>query len=238
MGGNKYFQFKRFKIIQEKSAMKVGTDGILLGAWGNGTTAKTILDVGTGTGLLALMLAQRTKAQITGLEIEKKAAREAAYNVQISPWANRINIENISFQDFYMTTNKRFDVIITNPPFFENSLMPDKNERAFARHNISLTHSELIFGASQLITENGKFICILPAHSFKRFVSEALSLNLFPRKICDVKFSPKKPLSRILLELGKTKTVPQKDCLNIYDETGKNYSSQFKDLTREFYLKF
>ena len=120
--GNNYFQFKQFRIEQEKSAMKVGTDGILLGAWVNISKVKSILDIGTGTGLIALMLAQRCDANITGIEIESSAAEEALENANNTPWKNRLTIQNISLQEFSTTSKNKFDLIVSNPPFFEKSL--------------------------------------------------------------------------------------------------------------------
>ncbi len=115
---NNYFQFKQFKIVQQNSAMKVGTDGVLLGAWTNVENVTSVLDIGTGTGLIALMMAQRTESKIVGVEIDKAAAGEAIENVKNSHWGERISIKNSSFQDFLKSEENRFDLIISNPPFF------------------------------------------------------------------------------------------------------------------------
>ena len=237
MAKNNYFQFKQFKIIQEKTAMKVSTDGVLLGAWANVSKANNVLDIGTGTGLVALMLAQRSLAQITGIEIENEAANEAKFNVQNSPWANRIQILNLPFQHFYKSAQIKYDLIISNPPFFENSLKSNQLKRSFARHNIALTYSELIFGSEKLLTTEGRITCILPYDALSRVLSEAYFAKLFPVRICKVKSAPQKPAIRILLELGKFKTVPKQDSLNIYDESGKKYSEEYKNLTCDYYLE-
>ncbi|MDD2381516.1 MAG: methyltransferase, partial [Mariniphaga sp.] len=144
MGRNNYFQFKHFSIIQENAAFKVGTDAVLLGSWVNISTAKTILDIGTGTGIIALMMAQRSTARITGIEIEKNAAEEATGNVKNSPWNQRVNILNTSFQDFVKAHTGVFDLIVSNPPFFTNSQKSKCNLLALARHNDLLPHARLV----------------------------------------------------------------------------------------------
>ena len=137
-----YFKFKQFTVWHDKCAMKVGTDGVLIGAWVNLNNAKRVLDVGAGTGLIALMTAQRCDAEIVGIEIDENASIQAKENVSSSPWANRIAIENIDYNDY--TSNELFDVIISNPPFFENSLKSNQANRNTARHDISLSFAQLI----------------------------------------------------------------------------------------------
>ncbi|MFW5831965.1 MAG: tRNA1(Val) (adenine(37)-N6)-methyltransferase, partial [Prolixibacteraceae bacterium] len=144
MAGNDYFQFKQFKIIQKKSAMRVGTDGVLLGAWTGISGARQILDVGTGTGLIAIMLAQRSNAKITGVEIEKNAAREAFTNALQSPWRERINILHASFQEFTAAAPGKFDLVVSNPPFFINDKRPADIHKSVARHHDRLLLHDLV----------------------------------------------------------------------------------------------
>jgi tRNA1Val (adenine37-N6)-methyltransferase len=138
---NPWFHFKQFSIRQDRSAFKVGTDGVLLGAWTDVAGVETVLDVGTGTGLLALMLAQRSAARITAIEIDGPSSDQARENTAASPWHNRISIMNTSLQDF--RPEGRFDLVISNPPFFQDSLRPPDNDRAISRHDALLTLKEL-----------------------------------------------------------------------------------------------
>ena len=235
---NNYFQFKQFKINQEKSAMKVGTDGILLGAWANVSNARNILDIGTGTGLIALMLAQRTSAKIHGIEIEEKAFIEAVNNVKLSPWDNRINIQHVSFQEFVETNILKFDAIVSNPPYFDNSLKPKNNLRGKARHTETLTCSELIAGVDKLLASEGCFNVILPTKRAIDFISQARASALFLKRLKTVKPNEKKETNRYLMEFQKKKTTLQESSLTIYKNEVAEYSDDYKMLTKDFYLNF
>jgi tRNA1Val (adenine37-N6)-methyltransferase len=238
MGRNNYFQFKQFKIIQEKSAMKVGTDGTLLGAWVNVSGVNTALDVGAGTGLISLMIAQRSAAIVTGIEIEKNAAEEATENVQMSPWQNRVSIKNISFQNFVNNNTEQFDLIVSNPPFFSNSYKNEVVNRAIARHNDLLPFLELIKGAESLLNKMGRLVIILPVIPAKEFIELAKPEGLNLARLTEVKPNAKKETNRFLMEFTKIKTRQKKDCLIIYNETGSDYTESYKRLTSDFYLKF
>jgi len=237
MGRNNYFQFKQFRIHQEKAAMKVNTDGVLLGAWTNLEGAKTVLDIGAGTGLISLMIAQRSTAIITGIEIEKNAAEEALQNVLNSKWSDRVSIKHCSFQDFAATTENKFDVIVSNPPFFSNGVKNTNPHLSMARHNHMLPFEDIIEGAVKLLTDNGKFSLILPAGSAREFIEKASRMNLFLNRLTEVKPFPDKEPNRCLMEFGKKDIVPEKTVFSVFDETGKDYSNEFKMLARDFYLK-
>ena len=178
MGRNNYFQFKQFKIIQEEAAMKVGTDGVLLGAWASVNGVKSVLDVGTGTGVIAIMLAQRSTAQIMGIEIEKNAAEEADFNSQNSPFSKRISIKNLPFQELAETTQNTFDLIISNPPFFINNTKTPNPSRTIARHNDLLPLMDLVNGNVKLLEENGKLALILPVNEAEKFIKIAKNQGL------------------------------------------------------------
>jgi tRNA1Val (adenine37-N6)-methyltransferase len=237
MSRNNFFQFKQFKIIQEKAAMKVNTDGILLGAWTNLEGVKSVLDVGTGTGLIALMFAQRSDALITGVEIEKNAAEEAVQNVQNSNWGNRVTIYNTSFQEFAAISEIKFDLIATNPPFFSNAIKNANPHLSMARHNDLLSFVDIISGAVKLLTGTGKLALILPFNQSIDFIAKARLKGLFLNRMTEVKPFPGKEPNRCLMEFGKSESIMQKSQMTIFEDSKIDYSEDFKSLTRSFYLK-
>lgn len=237
MGRNSYFQFKKFRILQEKAAMKVNTDGVLLGAWTNIADAKSVLDIGAGTGLISLMIAQRSGAFISGVEIEKNAAEEAFRNVQNSEWSTRISIQNCSFQEFVKTTNQHFDVIVSNPPFFSNSVKNTNPHLSMARHNHLLPFEDIIAGSNELLGDAGTLSLILPAASAREFIEKAQQENLFLKRRTLVKPFPHKEPNRCLMEFSKAQSVQENTSMSVFDESGKDYSEEFKNLARDFYLK-
>lgn len=237
MSGNKYFQFKQFRIEQHHTAMKVNTDGVLLGAWANVKSTETVLDIGTGTGLIALMIAQRCNAFITGIEIDEQAALEAAENAKKSPWTNRILVKYISFQQFTATHEGKFDLVISNPPFFSNSVKNNNPRLSMARHNHKLPFSEMISGTLSLLAPGGRLAVILPVDEAEKFAELADSKGLFVSRKALVKPFPEKEPNRTLMEISRIKTEPEIDCFSIYDESRKNYSSEFIRLAADFYLR-
>lgn len=232
---NNYFKFKQFTILQEKAAMKVGTDGILLGAWADVKNANKILDVGAGTGLIALMMAQRTNAKITGIEIEGNAACEAKQNVANSPWRQRIEIENISYQDFAEACTEGFDLIVSNPPFFSNALKTESKVRTLARHTDTLPFKELLSCSARILNNEGSLAVILPVLSANDFVELALKIGLFLIRKTEVKPNRKKTVNRILLQFSKREKALRRDCLTIYSGVGE-YSNDFRKITRDYYV--
>lgn len=238
MARNNYFQFKQFKVIQEKAAMKVGTDGVLLGAWANVSGANNILDVGTGTGLIVLMMAQRSDAQITGIEIETLAAEEAVENAKLSPWSHRISIENIAFQQFVRQNPINFDLIISNPPFYGNNQKSKNSNLAIAKHNDLLPFTDLIKGSILILGSTGRLAVILPAIPAEIFIKIASEQGLFLTRLTKVRPYQGKQIHRFLMEFGKIPTDIQNDELTIHNEDGFNYTEEYKSLTREFYLNF
>lgn len=238
MGRNNYFKFKQFTVIQEQAAMKVGTDGVILGAWAVVGNYQKILDVGTGTGLIALMLAQRSNAEITAIEIEENAAAEANNNVSDSPWSNRIDVRNISFQEFVKVATSKYDLIVSNPPFFSNDFKTDCDKRNLARHNDSLPFSELVTCSVQLLNTSGRLAVILPVEEAKELEKLACESRLFLVRKTEVQPNPIKAVNRILMEFSKKETALVEDCLTVYNENGSGYSEAHINLTKDFYLRF
>lgn len=238
MAKNNSFQFKQFTIRQENTAMKVGTDGILLGAWANLSNCKKILDIGCGTGLIALMLAQRSEARITALEIEANAAAEAADNIRNSPWSARIEVLHSSLQEFTQECSLKYDLVVSNPPFFSNSLRNNDNKRSLARHTDSLPFSDLIAGAVRLLSKKGKLALILPHDAARDVIKLAEDAGLYVSCSCVIRPNSTKTPNRILLEFSRSYCEINEEALNIYNESGKGYSLPFIELTKSFYLNF
>ena len=239
MGRNNYFRFKEFTIIQEHTAMKVGTDGVLLGAWLNTGGAKTILDVGTGTGLIALMMAQRSEAYITAVEIEEKAAGEAAENVLKSPWSNRVKIINDSLQNFVQSHNGFFDLIVSNPPFFSNSKKSKCNMLAMAKHNHLLPYSDLISCSSRVLSNHGRLALIIPVESAGEIKDLAEKENLRLLRETAVRPNCRKNVHRILFEFGMlTTSSVEVDSIMIHNDQGTCFTDKFQNLVRPFYLHY
>jgi tRNA1Val (adenine37-N6)-methyltransferase len=234
---NPYFQFKQFTVYQRRCAMKVGTDGVLLGAWAEAEDAKTILDVGGGTGLISLMLAQRSNADAIAVDIDSGAAGEAAENFSRSPWKNRLKSENISIQEFAKTSALTFDLIVSNPPFFQNSLKTPDDRRNAARHSSELTHRELIFYSEKLLNQNGKICLILPTEAGQKCIEFSEKTGLFCTKKVFVHPAPDKAAKRLLLEFARRPCNCTCQAITIETGTPKHYSEQFISLVKDFYLK-
>lgn len=239
MPRNSYFQFKQFRIVQERSAMKVGMDGVLLGAWADASGAESILDIGTGTGLIALMLAQKnTLAKIDAIEIDRDASEEAIFNVQQSIWKDRIRVHCQSFQEFATENEKTYDLIVSNPPFFSNGIKAPEEIRAQARHADALPLDILTSGATNLLQEKGRIALILPADQLQEVESLVKINGLFFSRLCRVKPNPTKPDFRILIELCKQPGVFQEETFMIEFGKHHDYTPEYRELTKEFYLKF
>lgn len=239
MPRNPYFQFKQFRILQERSAMKVGMDGVLLGAWVNVSGAKRILDIGTGTGLIALMLAQKnTSAPIDAIEIDREASDEAIYNVQQSVWKDRITVHCRSFQEFAAEAEKKYDLIVSNPPFFGNGVKAPDEVRSLARHSDALPLDILVSGATNLLQKNGRIALILPADQLPEVENLAKINQLSLSRLCRVKPNPLKPVFRIMIELTPQAGQMLEENLMIEFERHHDYTKEYKTLTKDFYLKF
>ncbi len=232
------FQFKQFSITQERTAMKVGTDGVLLGAWANCEQTSTILDIGTGTGLVTLMLAQRSTAQITAVEIDSDACNDAQENFSLSKWSNRIELQNIAIQTFAASCTYQFDLIVCNPPFFSNSLKTPNQSRNRARHDDGLPTCELFACAEKLLSPAGLFTVIIPHDKLESYISEAKKNNLQVQRVMHIKPTPTADYKRALVEFCRNAETLTETEMIIEDKGRHGYSDQYINLTHNFYLKF
>ncbi|OFX89984.1 MAG: hypothetical protein A2W99_08520 [Bacteroidetes bacterium GWF2_33_16] len=233
---NNYFKFKQFIIHQEKCAMKVGTDGVLLGAWANCENTKHVLDIGTGTGLIALMIAQRSQAIIDAIEIDENACMQAQDNFQKSPWYSRINLVHQSFQDYATESNKKYDLIVSNPPYFQNSLYTPSEQRTKARHNMELELSDIIDGSSKLLANDGTLSIVLPYIEGVMFIANAAEKGLYCVRQTNVLPKPKVAVKRLLLEFQKQRKAFVDQDLIIELDKRHEYSDNYKNLTKDYYL--
>ena len=235
---SKPFQFKEFTIHQDKTAMKVGTDGVLLGAWVDlEKKPDSVLDIGTGTGLIALQLAQRCNAMtIDAMEIEANAYEQAVDNFENSDWADRLFCYHASLQEFVNEIDEKYDLIISNPPFYNDTFKDVEQKRATARHTFTLSFEELISATAKLLNTNGTCSFIIPFHEEKQFLEIAKKAKLFPNRITRVKGNIKTDFKRSLLQLGFLDDRPNIDELAI--EIKRHiYTKEYKNLVKYFYLK-
>tara|TARA_B110000467_G_C18248153_1_gene438723 strand:- start:195 stop:896 length:702 start_codon:yes stop_codon:yes gene_type:complete len=228
------FKFKQFEIAQDKCAMKVGTDGVILGAWTVCNKATNILDIGCGTGLISLMLAQRNDAAvITGIEIEENAFLQSLDNFNNSKWSKRLSIIHTSLQDFSSET--KFDLIVSNPPFFTDSTQANNQYRKLARSTNSLNFKELISKSKILLSENGIFSVIIPFPRKEEFISVALENNLYLRRICNVKGTANSLVKRVLMQFNNSQNTILEENL-IIEKERHQYTKEYISLCKDFYL--
>jgi tRNA1Val (adenine37-N6)-methyltransferase len=233
---NSYFSFKQFTINQDKCAFKVGTDGVLLGACANVKGMKRILDIGTGTGLIALMLAQRCDAEILAIEPDNDSFIQASQNIRLSKWCGRIRIENCTLQNF-IPDSANFDLIVSNPPYFIDSLKNPDPAKSDTRHNDSLTHSDILTGAHRLLTEDGSLQLIMPFDEGSIFVAEAQEHGLYCNSILKIRPVPSSEIRRLILGFSTKRTKPAESFLTIESGKRHEFTEEYVRLTKDFYLK-
>ena len=234
-----HFEFKQFKINQELCAMKVGTDAVLLGSWVNVGDAQSILDVGTGTGIIALMLAQKSKAQIDAIDIDESAYIQAKQNVENCKWHDRIHVYHQSLQQFAREHTRSYDLIVSNPPYFIDSSKANEEARTAARHTDSLPFVELLDSVIQLLNKkNGRFCVILPYKEAELFRDLAAQRKLALDKILRVKTRTDKPDKRLLMQFEFNPTSFSESSLVIEVGERHEYSAEYKELTKDYYLAF
>ncbi len=232
------FNFKQFSINQDRTAMKVGTDGVLLGAWTPiDHNPYSVLDIGTGTGLIALMLAQRSFAeQIDALEIDENAFEQAVGNFEESAWNDRLFCYHASLDDFMEDLeDEEYDLIVSNPPFYSENVSSGNESRDKARQNQSLPFEDLIEASAVLLSEIGILCVIIPFKEEQKFVEMAEAEGLYPMKITRVKGNPDTEIKRSLLAFSKQKT--EVELVELVIETARHqYTEDYRNLTSEFYL--
>ena len=234
---NPYFSFKQFTVFHHKCAMKVGIDGVLLGVWADIGHADSILDIGTGTGLIALMLAQRSSARIDAIDIDADAVIQANENVQKSPWSNRIGVHQIELQSYVLTAINRYDLIVSNPPYFVNSTKAPVENRNTARHTDTLTHEELLDNALSLLKPTGRICVILPVNEGLSSVEYAASIGLHCTKQVVVFPKPGAMAKRLLLEFSPELITCVNSEIVIESDVRHQYSPEFTTLAKDYYLK-
>ena len=232
------FTFKHFTVNQERCAMKIGTDGVLLGAWApliNNPNA--ILDIGAGTGVLSLMLAQRSTAeQIDAIEIDEDAYEQCVENFETSPWGDRLFCFHAGLDEFVDDPEDKYDLIISNPPFYAEDFKTDDSQRDMARFQDAMPFEELIEAAALLLSDNGIFSVIIPFKEEAKFVSMCKELDLFPLQITRVKGTPTSDIKRSLLAFTRIEQTPLIDELTI-EISRHQYTPEYIALTKDFYLK-
>ena len=232
----KPFRFKQFNISDEHSAMKIGTDAVLLGAWADVSEKKNILDIGTGSGVIALMLAQRSDANITALDIHKGSVEDAKKNFRNSKWADRLKVVRSSFQEYSQVGSTKYDLIVSNPPFFTNSLKSPNQLKNISKHNDLLPYKELIEGIKKLLDKNGIFCFIVPANEENNITQLSAEKGFHVKRKLTVYPKPSKVASRIILEFTASKAEEVTNENLIIRNNDNSYTSDYKKLTKRFYI--
>lgn len=233
---NDFFEFKQFTIHQRRAAMKVGTDGVLLGTLAAG--GKRVLDIGTGTGIISLMMAQRfPQAEFTAVEIDDNAYLDAKDNFAASPFANRISLVQAAFQDYAKSSGRKFDCVVSNPPYFDESLENPDEGRTRARHTSSLPFRDLISGAYNLLDDGGCFSVCIPPEVLKKFSAECLITGFTLQTCYGIKTVPRKPLpKRFVLVYRKGFVDAPTEHIYCMQNADGSRSEWYQELMRDFYL--
>ena len=235
---SKPFRFKEFTVQQNQCAMKVGTDGVLLGAWTSlEHKPNSILDIGTGTGLIALQLAQRSTAEIIdAVELDDSAYEQSVVNFEESAWSDRLFCYHASFEEFVAEMDESYDLIVSNPPFFEEEVSSDDISRNLARQSSALPFEELLEGVAQLLSPSGHFATIIPHKREEALLKLTASFGLHPKRMTHVKGNVNSEIKRSLLEFGRESVRPKIDQL-VIEMDRHVYTKEYIELTKPFYLK-
>ena len=235
---NDYFSFRQFTIKQEKAAFKVGTDGVLLGACADISGDGKILDIGTGTGLIAIMAAQRSESVIDAIEPDKDSYEQAKENVQACKWRERINVIHSDLQNFIQENEQKYYSIITNPPYFRDSLRNPDAVKSAARHAFSLSSDDILKGSSKLLSDAGNLQLILPYEEGTLFIAEASGYGFFCNNIIKVKPNPAGGIIRLIMKFERTRKPVHEKFLTIETGVRHQYTEDYKEVTRDYYNSF
>ncbi len=234
---NPFFEFKQFTIRQDRCALKVGTDGVLLGAWTKVEGAKRILDIGTGTGLLSLIAAQRNSAaHIDAVEIDDASAQQAQENAEASSWRDRVRVHRMDVRK--MKASEPYDLIICNPPFYAGEMDSPDDRKGLAKHSGELTFVELMNAIGRLLADDGRASLIAPANRETELIREAERVGLKLSRRCAVRYLASKPPKRVLLELRRDVDRIEDDEITVEINAGGDYSKEYRELLRDLMLKF
>ena len=230
------FRFKQFSVNDDRSSMKVGTDAVLLGAWAGNYNPTNILDIGSGSGLIALMMAQRFRANnIQAIDIHLPSVIQSEENFNSSPWANRLSASHISLQEFATDNKTKYDLVVSNPPYFTNSLLPPDPSKKLARHTATLSYLEIVQGLVKIMNDDASFCLILPHENQDVFEEHANENGLYKsRQLNIIPVKGRKP-NRLLSEWRFNPSVTQTDSLTIRTDI-HTYSEEYRRLTEDFYL--
>ena len=233
------FNFKRCSIRQDGVTHPVGTDAVLLGAWVNISSARRVLDVGTGSGVLALMMAQRTEhsadVSIDAVEIHAGSADRARQNFEASLWSERLKVWQMTVQELAESAGYTYDLIISNPPFFSEKTQAPDETRRLGRHTATLPPLELLESVKRLLSLGGRFAVVLPVQEGRRFCELAVPCGLYWTRVAEVYGRAGKPVERLLIEFERNPYLFQREALVVYQE-GQHYSTDYQELTKDFYL--
>ncbi len=230
------FHFKKFSISHDASTHKVGTDAVLLGAWAGVHGAERILDIGTGSGVIALMLAQRSApaSKIDAVELQPHDADQAVENVKNSPWPEKVTVLRTAIQDF--VSEKPYDLIVSNPPYFINSWLPPDENRSKARHSNELSFTDLLASVIRLLAPAGLFAVVLPYAEGNQFLRMAETVGLYPIRKLTFRSRKNKPIERLLIEFSRKQSQVKSEELLLY-KINEEWTDEYRALTRDFYLK-
>lgn len=232
------FRFKQFQLTDDHSAMKVGMDSVLLACWLRAANYSRILDVGCGSGLIALILAQRfPNAQINGIDIDADSLLDANENFRNSPWNGRLSAMHKDVREYQ--AEQSFDLIVTNPPYFSESLLPPETKRAGVRHDIHLSLAELLWSARRLLSAGGTFALVFPYERADELLNQAGDVGFYSKRIMYLRNKPGAQIKRIFVEfvLRKPETEVEKEYLFVRNAEG-DYAPEYREITKDFYLKF
>ncbi|MBS1582125.1 MAG: methyltransferase [Bacteroidetes bacterium] len=234
---NDHFRFKQFTIRQDRCALKVGTDGVLLGAWTDWSGAGRILDIGTGTGLLALIAAQRNAtAHVDAVEIDDDAAAQATENAAASPWADRVRVHRMDARR--LRASEPYDVIVCNPPFYGGEMDSPDARKGLAKHSGELTFAELMDAVGRLLAEDGRFNAIVPLDREADLLREAAHVELRTSRRCTVRYLASKPPKRVMLELRRGASEAIEEEVVVEERGPFDYSAKYRALLSDLMLKF